>query len=64
MIIVETPLRSIEFEMDALRGVSSGPNTAMYVLGALQALRWIAEGATPPSSIDEVVGLPSRGKAH
>jgi hypothetical protein len=64
MIIVETPVRSIEFEMDALAGVSSGPNTQMYVLGAMQALRWIKDGATPPSFIDEVVGLSFRGKAH
>jgi hypothetical protein len=64
MIIVETPLRSIEFEMEALKGAASGPNSELYVLGALQALRWIKDGAIAPSNISEVVGLSSRGKAH
>lgn len=50
--------------MEALKGAASGPNSELYVLGALQALRWIKDGATAPSNISEVVGLSSRRKAH
>ena len=48
MIIVETPVRSIEEEISRLRAFS-GPNSETYARGAIEALQWVLSGTAKPS---------------
>lgn len=45
----------IAAEIERLRDLPAGPNQAMYVRGAIQALVWLTQNATPPHDIFEVV---------
>jgi hypothetical protein len=58
MIIVETPLRTLEQEILALENCPQGPQTRLYARGALQALRWVKDGGIPASHLDEVFTAP------
>jgi hypothetical protein len=58
MIVVETPLKTIRREMEALESQAVGGATRMYVLGAMAALRWIADGSIPASSLYDVISRP------
>lgn len=49
MIIVETPLRTLEEEMRRLAAAEVGPNSHLFVLGARAALGWVMDGGKPPS---------------
>lgn len=48
MIIVETPLSTIESELAMLQEHREGQD-ADFVEGAIVALLWIKDGAPPPS---------------
>ncbi len=54
MITIETPLKSVENELDNLKDLKTGPSTRMYMLGARQALLWLKDGAIPPSRVFDV----------
>ena len=53
-------LDDINAELDRLKNLPVGPNQAMYVRGAVQALLWLRDHATPPSNIFEVVCRDAR----
>lgn len=48
MIIVETPVKTLEAELASI-ALASGPNSALYAKGAYDALSWILFGTTKPS---------------
>ena len=48
MITVETSLSALEKEEKRLQSVD-GPNSRLYALGALDAIRWVMRGSLPPS---------------
>jgi hypothetical protein len=48
MIIVETPLKSIQLELAKLAKVD-GPHAQLYAKGAIDALSWLVSGADPAS---------------
>lgn len=51
MIIVETPLQTIQLEMAKLaQAVEIGPNASLYAKGAIDALSWLVSGEHPASS--------------
>lgn len=51
MIIVETPLQTIQLEMAKLaQAVEVGPHTTLYAKGAIDALSWLISGQNPASS--------------
>ena len=50
MIIVETPLKTLEGEIQKLGQLAAGPNGKTFVLGALNALMWVKAGGPPPSA--------------
>ena len=51
MIFVEKTLQSIDEEIDALMSETfSGPNGKLFALGAINALLWVKNGNTPPST--------------
>lgn len=49
MIIVETPVSSIEEEISRLQSFE-GPNAKVFARGAIEALQWILYGTRKPSS--------------
>jgi hypothetical protein len=50
MIIVETPLQSIQLELSKLAQASTvGPSTTLYAKGAIDALAWLISGQNPAS---------------
>jgi hypothetical protein len=60
MIIVETPVKSIEAEMVSL-ALANGPSSALYARGAYDALAWILFGTTKPSEGPVLGKEPFRG---
>lgn len=60
MIVVETPVSSLEAELVSL-SLASGPNSALYAKGAYDALAWILFGATKPSEGPVLGKEPFRG---
>lgn len=60
MIIVETPVKTIEAELVSL-ALATGPNSALYAKGAYDALAWILFGTTKPSEGPVLSKEPSRG---
>lgn len=50
MIIVETPLQSIQTELSKLvQATEIGPNATLYAKGAIDALTWLISGQHPAS---------------
>jgi hypothetical protein len=60
MIVVETPVKSIEAELASLL-LASGPSSALYAKGAYDALAWILLGTTKPSEGPVLGKEPFRG---
>lgn len=56
-------LDEVNAEIDRLKSISAGPNQALYVRGAIQALLWLRDGSIPPSNIFEVICSDPRSPA-
>lgn len=48
-------LDEVNAEIAKLREIPAGPNQALYIRGAIQALLWLRDGSIPPSNIYEVI---------
>lgn len=56
MILIEVSKRKLTIEEKALRECLSEDNDA-FVMGALQAIQWLRDGAEPPSVLLAKIGF-------